>query len=43
MAARDELRDRQRRRARMTAFALMLLALAIYGGFILMSVRRSLG
>jgi hypothetical protein len=39
----DELRERQRRRARLTAFALMLLALAIYGGFILMSVQRSHG
>jgi hypothetical protein len=39
----DELRDRQRRRARLMAFALTLLALAIYGGFILMSVHRSHG
>jgi len=39
----DELHDRQRRRARLMAFALMLLALAIYGGFILMSVHRSHG
>jgi hypothetical protein len=37
----DELRERQRRRARLAAFALMLLALAIYGAFILMSVHRS--
>ena len=39
----DPLRAQQRRRARLMAFALMLLALAIYGGFILMSVRRSHG
>ncbi len=39
----DRLRDQQRRRARLMAFALMLLALAIYGGFILMSVHRSHG
>ena len=39
----DKLREQQRRRARLMAFVLMLLALAIYGGFILMSVRRSHG
>jgi hypothetical protein len=39
----DKLREQQRRRARLMAFALILLALAIYGGFILMSVRRSHG
>ncbi len=39
----DKLREQQRRRARMMAFALTLLALAIYGGFILMSVHRSHG
>lgn len=37
----DKLREQQRRRARLMAFALMLLALAIYGGFILLSVHRS--
>ena len=35
--------ERQRRRARRAAIALMLLALAIYVGFILMSVHRSHG
>ena len=39
----DNLREQQRRRARLMAFALMLLALAIYGGFILLSVYRSHG
>jgi uncharacterized membrane protein (DUF485 family) len=39
----DELHEQQRRRARLMAFALTLLALAIYGGFILMSVHRSHG
>jgi len=39
----DALRQQQRRRARLTAFALLLLALAIYGGFILLSVHRSHG
>jgi hypothetical protein len=39
----DELREKQRRRARLTAFALMLVALAIYAGFILLSVHRSRG
>jgi hypothetical protein len=39
----DELRERQRRRARMAAIVLMLVALAIYAAFILMSVRRSHG
>jgi hypothetical protein len=39
----DELRERQRRRARLAAFALMLVALAIYAAFILVSVRRSHG
>ena len=39
----EELRQQQRRRARLTTVALTLLALAIYGGFILMSVHRSHG
>ena len=39
----DELREQQRRRARLTAIVLMLLALGIYVGFILMSVHRSRG
>lgn len=39
----DGLRQQQRRRARLAATALLLLALAIYGGFILMSVHRSHG
>jgi len=41
--ADDELRERQRRRARRAAFALGLVALAFYIGFILMSVHRSHG
>ena len=39
----EGFRQRQQRRARRTATGLLLLALAIYGGFILMSVHRSLG
>jgi hypothetical protein len=39
----DKLREQQRRRARLMAFVLILLALAIYAGFILMSVHRSHG
>ena len=39
----DELRERQRRRARLAAFVLMLVALGIYVAFILMSVHRSHG
>ena len=39
----DELRERQRRRARLAAFALMLLAFGIYVAFIMMSVHRSHG
>jgi hypothetical protein len=39
----DALRQQQRRRARLVAFALMLVALAIYGGFILLSIHRSHG
>jgi len=35
--------DERRRRARRTAFALAVLAIAIYGLFIFMSVRRSHG
>jgi cell division septal protein FtsQ len=35
--------QQQRRNARRTAFALLLVALAIYVGFIIMSVRRSHG
>ena len=38
----EGLRQQQQRRARLTATGLALLALAIYGGFILMSVYRSL-
>lgn len=37
----DELHERQRRRARRAAFALGLVALGFYVGFILMSVHRS--
>ncbi len=33
--------DAQRRRARRTAFWLLLLALAIYGGFIFLSVHKA--
>jgi cell division septal protein FtsQ len=33
-------RNEQRRRARRTAIVLMLVALAVYGGFIWMSVHR---
>ena len=35
--------EQQRRRARRTAIGLLLVAAAIYVGFILMSVRRSHG
>jgi predicted nucleic acid-binding Zn ribbon protein len=35
--------DQQRRRARRTAIGLLLVAVAIYVGFILMTVRRSHG
>jgi hypothetical protein len=35
--------QRRRRNARRTAFALLLVAVAIYVGFIIMSVRRSRG
>jgi hypothetical protein len=41
--AGDELRERQRRRARVAAFVLMLVALGFYVGFIVMSVHRSHG
>jgi len=36
-------RTEQRRRARRTAVVLMLVALAVYGGFIWMSVHRAHG
>jgi CHASE3 domain sensor protein len=39
----DVLRERQRRAARRTTIALVLVALAIYVGFILMSIHRSHG
>jgi cytochrome c-type biogenesis protein CcmE len=39
----EDLQRQRRRRARLTTVALTLLALAIYGGFILMSVHRSHG
>jgi cell division septal protein FtsQ len=35
--------DQRRRRARRTAIGLLLVALAFYVGFIIMSVRRSHG
>jgi hypothetical protein len=35
--------QQRRRNARRTAFALLLVAFAIYVGFIIMSVRRSHG
>ena len=41
--AADELRERQRRRARLAAIVLMLVALGIYIAFIMMSVHRSHG
>ena len=37
------LRQQQQRRARLAAAGLLLLALTIYGGFILMAVHRSHG
>jgi CHASE3 domain sensor protein len=39
----DALRERQRRAARRTTIVLVLVALAIYIGFILMSIHRSHG
>jgi len=39
--ATDAGLGQQRRRARRTAFWLMLLVLAIYAGFILLSVRKA--
>jgi hypothetical protein len=41
--AGDELRERQRRSARLTAIVLTLVALGIYVSFIVMSVHRSHG
>ena len=41
MTSDEALRQAQRRRARLTAFVLVLVALAFYAGFILMSVHRS--
>jgi CHASE3 domain sensor protein len=39
----EALRERQRRAARRTTIALTLVAIAIYVGFILMSMQRSGG
>ena len=39
----DALREQQRKRARLMAFVLVLVALGIYAGFVLMSVHRGLG
>jgi cytochrome c-type biogenesis protein CcmE len=39
----EDLQQQGRRRVRLTTVVLTLLVLAIYGGFILMSVHRSHG
>jgi CHASE3 domain sensor protein len=41
--AGEALRERQRRAVRRTTIVLVLVALAIYAGFILMSIHRSHG
>jgi CHASE3 domain sensor protein len=41
--ADEALRERQRRAARRTTFTLVLVAVAIYVGFILMSLHRGHG